>query len=129
MYTTPRDQNRSTVDRMPSPFPPHEARSSDGDAVVVLDFRGDVFHWRGPAPYHFVALPEEDATVVADVAREVTYGWGVIPVRAVIGATEWATSLFPKDGGYLLPLKVAVRRAESVALGDTIEVRLAVVRP
>ena len=36
-----------------------------------------------------------------------TYGWGVIPVVARIGDVEFETSLFPKDGGYLLPLKDA----------------------
>jgi hypothetical protein len=108
---------------------PHGAAPQFDEAVVAFDFGGEVFHWRGPAPYHFVALPEEDAAAVQEVAREVTYGWGVIPVRAVIGDTEWGTSLFPKDGGYLLPVKDAVRRAEKIALGDGVEVSLAVVRP
>ncbi|MGY5058170.1 DUF1905 domain-containing protein [Streptomyces sp. 900105755] len=32
------------------------------------------------------------------------------------------TSLFPKDGGYLLPLKSAVRKAQGVAAGDEVRV-------
>ncbi len=99
------------------------------DAVLAFDFTGEVFQWRGPAPYHFIAVPEEDAAAVQDVSREVTYGWGVIPARAVVGATTWTTSLFPKDGGYLLPLKDAVRKAEGLELGDMVDVALAVVRP
>ena len=55
-----------------------------------------------------------------------TYGWGMIPVRARIGATEWETSLFPKDGLYVVPLKDAVRRAERLDDGDTVTVRLTV---
>ena len=45
------------------------------------------------------------------VASIVSYGWGVIPVTARIGTTTWTTSLFPKDGSYLVPLKDAIRKA------------------
>jgi Domain of unknown function (DUF1905) len=54
----------------------------------------------------------------------VTYGWGVIPVRARIGCSEFRTSLIPKDGGYVVPLKDAVRRAEGLGEGDVVTVRL-----
>ena len=47
-----------------------------------------------------------------------TYGWGVIPARVVVGDTEWTTSLFPKDGRYLVPLKDRIRKAEGIELGD-----------
>jgi hypothetical protein len=53
----------------------------------------------------------------------------MIPVRARIGATEWQTSLFPKDGLYVVPLKDAVRRAEGLDEGDTVTVRLTVAGP
>ena len=89
---------------------------------------GEVIHWRGPAPFHFVAVPEAVAGAIRSVAREVTYGWGVIPVTAVVGATRFTTSLFPKDGGYLVPLKDAVRRSESIAVGDAIHVHLTIGR-
>jgi hypothetical protein len=39
----------------------------------------------------------------------VTYGWGMIPVTAQIGRTGWKTSLFPKDGRYIVPVKAWVR--------------------
>lgn len=55
------------------------------------------------------------------MAKQLTYGWGVIPVVAVIGDTEFTTSLIPKNGGYLLPLKDAVRKPESLAVGSTPE--------
>lgn len=85
---------------------------------------GEIVHWRGPAPYHFVRLPDDAAAVVADVARDVTYGWGMVPVDAVLGATRFSTSLFPRDGGFLLPVKDAVRRAEEVEVGDVVQVEL-----
>jgi hypothetical protein len=80
--------------------------------LIDVQFSGELIHWRGPSPYHFVVLPPEAADSVAAVAAEATYGWGAIPVSVVIGTTDFTTSLFPKDGGYLLPVKDAVRRAE-----------------
>ena len=55
-----------------------------------------------------------------------TYGWGMVPVSVRIGDTTWRTSLFPKDGGYLLPLRDSVRKRESLELGDVVSVRLTV---
>jgi hypothetical protein len=89
-----------------------------------LEFAGDIWHWRGPAPFYFVTVPGDESAQLHEVARAVTYGWGMVPVRARIGATEWTTSLWPKDGGYVLPLKVAVRRAETLDEGDPVRVRL-----
>jgi hypothetical protein len=89
-----------------------------------LMFSGEVWFWRGPSPFHFVTVPEEESGDIHDVARDVTYGWGCIPVTGRVGRTTFQTSLFPKDGGYIVPIKVAVRQAERIELGDTIEVRL-----
>ena len=89
-----------------------------------LEFRGEIIHWRGPAPFHFVAVPEEPSAAIEAVASMVTYGWGVIPVQARIGRTSFTTSLFPKGDSYLVPIKAAVRRAEELALGDEVTVAL-----
>jgi hypothetical protein len=35
----------------------------------------------------------------------VSYGCGVVPVVAEIGTTNRTTSLFTKNGGYLVPVK------------------------
>ena len=91
-----------------------------------LEVRGEIFFWRGPAPHLFVAVPEPARSALHEVSSLVTYGWGMIPVAATIGATTWTTSLFPKDGAYLVPLKDAVRRAESIDVGDVVDVRLVV---
>lgn len=94
--------------------------------VVELEFSGELFDWRGPSPYHFVAVPEPEAAELDAVRAAVSYGWGVIPVAATIGRTAFRTSLFPKAGGYLVPVKDAVRRAERLAVGDVLTVRLVV---
>jgi len=91
---------------------------------VRIEFTGDVFEWRGPAPFFYVAVPDAESAEVRAVASAVTYGWGMVPVTARIGATEWRTSLFPKEGRYLVPLKDAVRKAEGIGAGDAVAVRL-----
>ena len=93
---------------------------------MELRFGGEIVHWRGPAPYLFVPVPEPERSEIASVARIVTYGWGCIPATARIGRTTFTTSLFPKDGGYMVPVKVAVQRAEGVGLGDDVEVGLTI---
>ena len=98
--------------------------------VVELAFRGRVIEWRGPSPYYFVPLPDAEADDVREVAAIATYGWGVIPVEARIGEIAFETSLFPKDGGYLLPLKSAVRVPQGLSEGDDVAVAMAIrVRP
>ncbi len=89
-------------------------------------FSGDVWEWRGPAPYHFVWVPEDEAEGIAETAAAVTYGWGMIPATVTVGGTTWTTSLWPKDGRYVVPLKAWVRRAEGIELGHVVRVRLAI---
>jgi hypothetical protein len=93
---------------------------------VDLEFSGEVWSWRGPAPYHFVTVPEDDSAELQELAAAVTYGWGMIPVSARIGETRWTTSLFPKDGGYVVPLKDLVRTAERIDVGDQVTLHLTI---
>ena len=93
---------------------------------MQLDVCGELWYWRGPAPHFFLPVPEEESGRLQAVAAGVTYGWGTVPVRARIGATEWETSLFPKDGRYLVPVRAAVRRAEGFDEGCPVTVRLEV---
>jgi len=93
---------------------------------MELEFVGEICYWRGPAPWYFVTVPAAQCRQLAEVSRFVSYGWGVIPVAVRIGRSEFTTSLFPKDGGYLVPVKAAVRRAEGLDEGDRVTVRLVV---
>jgi hypothetical protein len=86
-------------------------------------FHGEIIEWRGPAPYFFVAMPEPDSAALKEEARSLIY-WGQIPVEAVIGRTAFRTALFPKDGRYLVPLRVAVRKAEGLEAGEVVAVTL-----
>jgi hypothetical protein len=91
-----------------------------------IEFTGKIFIWKGPAPWFFVTVPAEQSSELKAISGFVTYGWGVIPVRARIGKTEWNTSLFPKDGRYLVPIKASVRKAEKLDEGDHVTVQLAI---
>jgi hypothetical protein len=93
---------------------------------MQLTFSGDVFEWRGPAPFYFVAVPDAESAEIKEVSSLVSYGWGVIPVSARIGKTEITTSLFPKQGKYLVPLKDVLRKPEGIVVGQTVEITLTI---
>ncbi|WP_310436001.1 DUF1905 domain-containing protein [Streptomyces sp. 3330] len=93
---------------------------------MELAFSGRVIEWRGPSPYYFVPVPDEESAEILEVAALASYGWGVIPVDARIDEVVFRTSLFPKDGGYLLPLKDAVRKPSGLTAGDDVRVRMTV---
>jgi hypothetical protein len=93
---------------------------------MALEFSGEMWCWKGPAPWHFITGPEADCHELDAASAFVSYDWGMIPVTARIGGTGWKTSLFPKDGRYIVPAKAGVRRAEGLAVGDTVTVRLVV---
>jgi hypothetical protein len=93
---------------------------------MELAFTGRVIEWRGPAPYYFVPVPDEECADIREVAAMATYDWGVIPVQVRIGEVDFETSLFPKDGGYLLPLKDAVRTPQGLSVGDDVAVEMSV---
>jgi hypothetical protein len=91
---------------------------------VKTSFEGRIVEWRGPAPYYYVPVPEPEAGDIHEVAAFATYGWGVIPVEARIDDVRFTTSLFPKDGGYLVPLKDRVRKGAGIVAGDVVRLRL-----
>jgi hypothetical protein len=91
-----------------------------------FEFSGDIWYWRGPSPFYFVTVPAEQSLDLKAISGLVTYGWGVIPVHVRIGKTEWRTSLFPKAGLYLVPIKDSVRKAENLKEGDSVTIWLEV---
>jgi hypothetical protein len=92
-----------------------------------IEFHGKIWFWKGPSPFFFVTVPAEQSHDLKAISAVVTYGWGMIPVTVQLGGTQWKTSLFPKDGLYILPLKDSVRKAERLSADDNVTVRLEVV--
>jgi hypothetical protein len=104
-----------------------------GDAAVrrpgdplKFTFVGELWYWRGPSPYHFITVPHDAADAIHGIAANVTYGWGMIPATVRIGGSTWATALWPKDGGYVVPIKDAYRNAEGLTLGERVAVQLVI---
>ena len=91
-----------------------------------MTFRAELFEWRGPAPFYWIALTPDASDEIHAEAAEASYGWGAIPVAVCIGGTEWETSLLPRDGGYVLPVRKHVRLGEQLEVGDDVEVSLSV---
>lgn len=92
--------------------------------MLSLKFETTVIHWRGPSPYFLAPLPLDQGAEIKRVSNLVTYGRGVIPVEAEIAGAVFRTSLFPRDGTYLLPLKDAVRRKIGITAGDGVAVSM-----
>jgi hypothetical protein len=106
--------------------PPNKLARVGGS--LDLAFSAELWYWRGPAPFHFVTVPPDAARAIHAIAADVTYGWGMIPVSVRMGASGWETALWPKDGGYVVPIKDQFRKAEAIVLGDTVAVQLVVRR-
>ncbi len=100
--------------------------SGAGRILADIRFVGEVIIWRGPAPFHFVAVPSDQVAELHYAAQLASYGWGVVPVAATACGVDFTTSLFPKDGGYLLPIKAAVRKEGPIEPGDRVPIRIRV---
>jgi Domain of unknown function (DUF1905) len=89
---------------------------------------------KAPASWHFLTIEGEVAVAIHALAlmRRLESGrrrgWGAIKVKARIGDTEWETSIFPDkgSGGWLLPVKAAVRRPEGLVAGDEVQLTITV---
>ncbi len=92
-------------------------------------FAAPVWLWKDESSWHFVAVPEDISDEIEFVTSGSTAGFGSVRVEVTIGATTWRTSLFPDTtrGVYVLPLKKQVRKSESIQVGDTPLVSLALI--
>lgn len=90
-------------------------------------FTAPLWQWQAKDGWFFVTLPAEVADDIADLDRAPS-GFGSVRVRVTVGGSTWETSVFPdtKRGSYVLPVKKAVRTAESLATGDELDVHLEV---
>lgn len=101
---------------------------AEGGAPTRWTVRGPAWLWQGsdgaPAKgsWYFLTVDGETAQAIREGAVNAA-AWGSVYVEVTIGATTWRTSLFPSKqaGGWLLPLKAAVRNAEKIAEGTVVE--------
>jgi hypothetical protein len=91
-------------------------------AAIEATFTATVWRYAGDSSWHFLTLPTDLGDEIRSRVEPV--GFGSVRVTASVGATTWATSVFPDrgSGSYVLPVKVAVRRAEGLDDGTEVVV-------
>ena len=89
---------------------------------MEFSFIGEVIEWRGPAPFYFIETPTKFVPEIKAIAADKSYGWGVLHAMVTIKDQTFKTALFPKQGTYLIPLKIAVRKPLGVELGNMVKV-------
>ena len=98
----------------------------------TVSFAAPLLVWRiedGEMAYVEVVGEAAEAIRAYELMRRLELGrrrgFGSVKVEAAIGTSRWSTSVFPqKQGGWFLPVKKAICRAERLEEGDEIEVRL-----
>lgn len=94
----------------------------------MYKFKAKVQVYQGESAWYYATLPQ-------GIAREIDFGhghhkagFGSLRVKVSIGGTSWQTSIFTdtKTNSYMLPLKASVRQAESIDVGDIVEIELEV---
>lgn len=93
---------------------------------------GPLWRWTGGSggSWHFLTIDGAAGEALSGTAlmrrmERTIGGFGSVKVKARIGDSAFATSVFPsKSEGWILPIKASVRRAEDLAEGDTVTVAL-----
>jgi len=85
----------------------------------TIKFEAALWRYDGKAAWFFITIPKEASAWIRFVSTENRSAWGSVPVRVTIGGSDWQTSVFPdsKIGGYLLPVKAAIRKREGLEEG------------
>lgn len=94
--------------------------------MIDFTFRAPLWLWKEGATWHFISVPEDPSSAIKSFAPEAKRGFGSVRVKVKIGASEWRTSVFPskESGGYVLPIKKAMRTAEGLRVGDEANITL-----
>ncbi|WP_420453156.1 DUF1905 domain-containing protein [Ilumatobacter sp.] len=91
-------------------------------------FTGELWEWVSRTSWFFVSLPEETTDLIDERHGGSTAGFGSLPVEVTVGSTTWRTSIFPskEEATFVLPVKKAVRVAEGIEPGGSVEVEITV---
>ena len=92
-----------------------------------MEFTADLWEHEGQGAWHFVTVPEEPSEDIR-LSGAMPAGFGSFKVEVSVGDSTWQTSVFPDkaSGGFVLPVKKAVRTAEGLEAGDRITLSLSV---
>jgi hypothetical protein len=108
--------------------PQSPASAESPGPSMYYTFSGELWEYDGEDPFGFVMLPAELSEDLRAKHGPSATPVGAINVLATVGATHWATSLFPARSHrrYVLPIQKSVRAAERLVAGSPVEVRLEV---
>ncbi|CAO1652470.1 MULTISPECIES: DUF1905 domain-containing protein [unclassified Salinibacterium] len=91
-----------------------------------FEFTSEITPWSSKPSVYFVQVPPDVGADVKEIPSP-PRGFGAVAVEVTIGSTTWTTSIFPNssvEDSFFLPVKAAVRRAEGLELGDTVQVSI-----
>lgn len=94
---------------------------------MTYTFSAELYLWEARTDsWVFANLPEDVADEIEDAAPEPRRGFGAVRVEVTVGTSTWRTSVFPSkhDATFVLPVKKAILRAESLAVGETVRIIL-----
>lgn len=93
----------------------------------TFDFTAELWKWRaeGATTWFMLTVPEDESDQIAEIVPD-RRGFGSIRVEVQVGETVWRTSVFPSSEleAFVLPVKKAVRTAENLDDGSSVEVSL-----
>ncbi|EMN51177.1 PF08922 domain protein [Leptospira interrogans str. L1207] len=91
---------------------------------ITIQFQAMVWIYPGKGGWHFLTLPIKISKEVRTILDKMPRSWGMVPVIAQIGVTNWNTSIFPKKNSikYVLPLKADIRKKEKITVNQKIRV-------
>jgi hypothetical protein len=97
----------------------------------MVVFEAELWIWdaRRLDSWIFVSLPAEASVEIRDRTAGQRRGFGSLRVRVTLGRSTWTTSIFPDSARdrYVLPIKRAIREAETLDAGDVATVAVELV--
>lgn len=90
---------------------------------ATYQFNAEVWQYSPPGGWYFLTIPEELSNEIRDLFGREEEGWGRLKANAIIGKSEWRTSIWfdTKQKKYLLPLKAEIRKKENLISGMSID--------
>lgn len=83
------------------------------------EFVGEVRQFPGKGGWTYAAVPKKYTLVL----KQRRCAWGMYPITARVGDTQWETKLMMKRGGdFFVALNAAVRRKEGIVVGKRVKV-------
>lgn len=91
-----------------------------------FEFTSELTPWASKPSVYFLQVPPDVGVDIKEIPSP-PRGFGAVAVEVTVGNTTWTTSIFPNSSvadSYFLPVKAAVRHAEGLEPGDTVEVSI-----